>query len=90
MKMETLKARGTIGEDGILRLEIKTHRFHEENVDVIIVVAAEEKVLTDAERTARQQAHHEWVEATAGSLADMPIEEPYDPPIIPPEVVAKR
>lgn len=67
--METLKFRTQVGSDGILHLEI-LHDFRGQEVEVVLVVQSLKTPYSEAQRA-------EWlafIEETAGSLADDPIE----------------
>jgi hypothetical protein len=64
--MKTLQIRTQIGQDGILRLELPTG-LSDTALDVVVVL---HPVKTE------QSEWEAFIEATAGSLADDPIEHP--------------
>lgn len=64
--MKTLQIRTQIGQDGVLRLELPTG-LSDTALDVVVVL---HPVKTE------QSEREAFIEATAGSLADDPIERP--------------
>jgi hypothetical protein len=65
--MKTLQIRTQIGQDGVLRLELPTG-LTDTTLDVVVVL---HQVKTE------QSEWEAFIEATAGSLADDPIERPH-------------
>ncbi len=67
--METIKLKTYVGSDGILKLEVPVSVTNQE-LEVLVVVESPPRLEADSERA-------EWlafIEETAGSLADDPIE----------------
>lgn len=67
--MEMLKLRKHIGADGLLTVELPQGMANQEVEVVVVVQPLQPKALTQAEWVA-------FIDATAGSLADDPIERP--------------
>jgi hypothetical protein len=67
--METIKLQSRVGKDGILRLEVPVNASDTELEVVLVVQAVKETTEDRAEWIA-------FIERTAGSLADAPMERP--------------
>jgi hypothetical protein len=67
--METIKLKTHVGSDGVLKLEVSVG-ITNQDLEVVVVVEPLTQVKAETDRA-------EWlafIEATAGSLADNPIE----------------
>jgi hypothetical protein len=67
--MEAIKVKTHVGDDGVMKLEVPTS-FSNSDLEVIVVVQSQTPQTDNFDRA-------EWiafVESTAGSLADDPIE----------------
>jgi hypothetical protein len=69
--METMKVKGHVGSDGILKLEVPVGGTDR---DLEVVVVIESLATTDDESAAARAEWLAFIEQTAGSLADDPIE----------------